>query len=599
MVKREWLLLLFCLPCFYVLSAQNIVIKGVVTDSLQQGLANVNILAEAAEEEGIKFAITGEKGAYSIRLKSNITYHITVNHLGFMEQVVDWNFAKDTTYNFTLVEKDEMLEEVVITSRLPITVKQDTIVYNVDSFTNGKERKLRDILKKLPGAEVDKERHVTVNGKRVTKVMVEGKTFFTGDSKLAVNNIPADAVDQIEILDNYNEVSFLKDLEDSERMAMNIKLKEGKKNFVFGDVEAGAGYGEKESYLLHPTLFYYAPKTNINAIVDINNIGVKSFSFEDYLNFNGGFAEINRNDPASYFRMQNDEFSRYLSNSDFTANTNRFYAFNIRQSLTPFTDFSAYVMASNNSTRTAVDNLYEYNTSETQTTESRNSNNAINTDFILGKLKLTYKPIGNEDLRMETSFKISDNTSSGAVLSTTGDDQKMINTKGTATTYDVTQDVAYSKVLTEKHTGKALMSLFVKSQQPDINWLTNEEILGNNIPLEEAGLFDIYQTKKIQTTSFSGYATDFWKLNYTNHLYTTFGTSLNFNSLNSNTYQLLDDDSVNSFESAGFNNDFTYNLIDIYIGLAYKAKVGKVTFNPSLTHHSYLWDTQQGQDRAS
>jgi len=68
----------------------------------------------------------------------------------------------------------------------------------------------------------------------VTKVLVEDKTFFTGNSKLAVNNIPADAVDKIEILDNYNEVAMLKGLQDSEDMAMNIKLKEDKKKLLLG-----------------------------------------------------------------------------------------------------------------------------------------------------------------------------------------------------------------------------------------------------------------------------------------------------------------------------------------------------------------------------
>ena len=103
-----------------------------------------------------------------------------------------------------------------------------------------------------------------VRGKKVTRVLVENKTFFTGNSKLAVNNIPADAVDKVEVLDNYNEVAMLKGLQDSEDMAMNILLKEDKKKFVFGDIEVGAGI--KDRYLLHPNLFYYSPDTNINFI---------------------------------------------------------------------------------------------------------------------------------------------------------------------------------------------------------------------------------------------------------------------------------------------------------------------------------------------
>ncbi|WP_339614016.1 hypothetical protein [uncultured Winogradskyella sp.] len=137
---------------------------------------------------------------------------------------------------------------------------------------------------------MDREGNVMVNGKKVTKVLVENKPFFTGDSKLAVNNIPADAVAKVEILDNYNEVAMLKGLQDSEDMAMNILLKEDKKKFVFGDVEVGAGIEDR--YLVHPNLFYYSPKTNLNFIGDLNNQGIKSFSFNDYLEFDGGFGRL-------------------------------------------------------------------------------------------------------------------------------------------------------------------------------------------------------------------------------------------------------------------------------------------------------------------
>ena len=122
------------------------------------------------------------------------------------------------------------LEEVLIEQKMAVVVKEDTIVYRTDQFKTGDERKLKDILEKLPGVEVDREGNVKVKGKPVTKLLVDGKTFFTGDEKLGVNNIPSDAVDEIEAIDDYQEVSFLKGLKESDKMALNIKLKEGKKN---------------------------------------------------------------------------------------------------------------------------------------------------------------------------------------------------------------------------------------------------------------------------------------------------------------------------------------------------------------------------------
>src|SRR5690606_5120105 len=159
---------------------------------------------------------------------------LTVSYLGYKPQKLTITTTnQDVIKNFVLKEDPNQLDEVTLNYTPPIVVKKDTITYKVDAFTTGEERKLREVLKKLPGVEVDKAGNVTVQGKKVTKVLVEDKTFFTGNSKLAVNNIPADAVDKVEILDNYNEVAMLKGLQDSDDMAMNIKLKEDKKKFVF------------------------------------------------------------------------------------------------------------------------------------------------------------------------------------------------------------------------------------------------------------------------------------------------------------------------------------------------------------------------------
>ena len=130
-----------------------------------------------------------------------------------------------------------------------------------------------------------------VEGKKVSKVMVEGKDFFDGDSKLATQNIPADALDEIEVLKNYNEIDQLRGLgNDQDNIALNVKLKEGKKNFWFGDI--GAGGGPDERFGFKPNLFYYSPKTSVNILSDWNNLGDIPFTFNDYLRFRGGISSL-------------------------------------------------------------------------------------------------------------------------------------------------------------------------------------------------------------------------------------------------------------------------------------------------------------------
>src|SRR5690606_2011376 len=162
-------------------------------------------------------------------------------------------------------------------------------------FVTGKEKKLEDVIKALPGLDVTEDGEIQVEGKTVQKVMVEGKDFFDGDSKLATKNIPADAVSKVEVLRNYNEVGQLRGVTNTQdQVAINIRLKEGKTNFWFGEVTAGAGYGEKFRYLANPKLFYYSPEYSINIITNFNNNGDVPFTFRDYFNFTGGFRNFNQ-----------------------------------------------------------------------------------------------------------------------------------------------------------------------------------------------------------------------------------------------------------------------------------------------------------------
>jgi hypothetical protein len=176
---------------------------------------------------------------------------------------------------------------------MPVTVRGDTLIYNADSFKNGSERKLEDIIEKLPGVEINEDGQIEVEGKVVNKLMVNGKDFFDGDTKIATKNIPSNAVDKIQVLRNYSEVGQLKGVQNNQdNVAINIKLKEGKENFWFGDVTAGGGVAPSpndELYLVQPKLFYYSPKYSINIIGDMNNIGEVALTNRDLRNFGGGF----------------------------------------------------------------------------------------------------------------------------------------------------------------------------------------------------------------------------------------------------------------------------------------------------------------------
>ena len=161
--------LLFCSAIQEVAYAQNAELKGVVSDSLQDPVPYTNIIATPLVPGGaMTFAITDVQGRYRLELAREITYRLDLTHLGFSKLTDTLSISEDSFRNFILFESTDDLEVVLIETELAVIVKQDTIVYRTDQFKTGEERKLREVLKKLPGVEVDREGNVTVNGKKVT-----------------------------------------------------------------------------------------------------------------------------------------------------------------------------------------------------------------------------------------------------------------------------------------------------------------------------------------------------------------------------------------------------------------------------------------------
>ena len=246
-------LFIFAFLFTYICFSQSVRFDGFIQDEQKNPLEMANIMAvNSATKAMDSYGITNDKGKFQLTLKPNTSYSIKVSYLGMKSKEITISTqSANIVQNIVMDDAGIELQGVEIVREMPVSIKGDTIVYNADSFKSGTEKKLEDVLKKLPGVEVNADGEIEVEGKKVSKLMVEGKDFFDGDTKLGVKNIPADAIDKIQVLRNYNEIGALKGLgNDQDNVAMNIKLKEGKKNFWFGDVTAGTGVGELDSLSL-------------------------------------------------------------------------------------------------------------------------------------------------------------------------------------------------------------------------------------------------------------------------------------------------------------------------------------------------------------
>lgn len=571
--------------------AQQLKLSGQVTDSLNKGLANTNVIARPLIEEAtFQFAITSQDGQYVLKLQESISYELSITHIGFKKIMDTISLSKDTQRDFILQTSTNALDEVIIEAEMAVIVKEDTITYRTDQFKTGEERKLRDIIKKLPGMKVDRAGNVTVNGKPVSKLMVDGKTFFTGDEKLGVNNIPADAVDEIVALDNYSEIAFLKGLEDSDRMALNIKLKEGKKRFLFGDVAVAGGVEER--YKINPSLFYYSPKTAINFIGDLNNTGQKAFTLKDYINFEGGYSAATNTNRLSLIR---DNFYQFLRQDNFKFQRNQFLAGSINQELVPFLEFNAYSIVNSSLTRRDQTTNLDY-FSETANQENRTQTSREEADFSISKLMLKYDNLSSVNYKSNTLFKTSQANTRENLRSQTGSeaDAFRLTSEQNPNNFSFIQEISANKQFSYTHTTSLNLKYEYNDQSNQQDWLFNQPLFSEIIPLVASeNDFNLFQESQESNHLLQFNAKHYWVMNDFNHLYPIAGINYFDTDFSTFDVQILDNGNRSSFEEAGFNNQLDYQLTDAYFGFEYKFKINEFIGKPSLKLHHYNWDVLQ------
>lgn len=585
-------LLLF--PIFFLqlnLQAQTRTLTGKITDSIQTPLENANILARPVSDSlQMVFTISDYKGQYRLKLQENEIYEVTVSYLGFKPLEFKISISADQEKNIKLSPAENMLDEVIVIQDIPVTIKEDTISYNPKVFTTGTERKLKDVLEKLPGIEVDKNGGVKVMGKKVSTLLVDNKPFFGGNTKLGVENIPADAIEGIDAIDNYNAVAFLKGLTDSDKMALNIKLKKDKKRFIFGDIETGLG--TDKHYLTHPNVFYYSPKITINFIGDVNDIGVKSFTIADFMRFEGGVGKLTK-DPSSYFRSMNSDFFQFIDTQDYVTGQNKFGAINFARVINPKWNFAGYTIASNTKNDSRIATLNNYISDATSILENKLETANTDRSFVISKIALDYTPSSSEDVSYAGLLKTTNTSDAGLLISTIPTAQNSLNKNLENTTFQIKQNVEWHKKYSKTHTTSFTIDYQYSKEDPNSNWLTTLPILSGIIPLIEEDRYDIQQFKNTKLNTLELLFKHYWVINKDHHIYTSIGNNTLQEDYNTLDQQNLDSGAVNNFNEAGFNNDLQFGINNFYLGLQHKFQTGIFTGKYGVSAHNYYWNIRQ------
>ncbi|KOS06338.1 TonB-dependent receptor [Flavobacterium akiainvivens] len=579
--------------------AQNVKLSGIIKDSIAP-LEMANIMAiNKATNAMESYGITDDAGRYQLSLKANTAYILKASYIGYAAFEEEYTMPAANTVRVITLKAGIELDALEIVSEMPVTIKGDTIVYNSDSFTNGTERKLEDVLKKLPGVEVDSDGNVKVEGKSVTKLMVEGKDFFDGDTKLGVKNIPADALDKVEVLRNYNEVSQMKGLENNEEnVAMNIKLKEGKKNFWFGDISASASIGEGERYLVNPKLFYYNPKYSINVIGNINNTGELPLSMQDYFNMTGGFRNFMRKGGTTVNVGSNDLGMLTLRNNRAKNIETKFGAANFSYNPSKAWTISGFGIFNSNRNEMEThtrNQILNPQTNEPETTQTVDDRTSQRTDFSLFKLSSSYVPNSNFHLDYDAFLKSSRQTEEAAMYSSvfpeTGQSQDIYTGKK-QNPFSFNQNLNLYYTLNDKNVFSFQVQQLYQEEDPlytanlQNNPFPNTDAGGLNLGLAPSLRYDINQKRFVKTNKFDARADYYYMLTPKSNINLTLGATHSYQNFDSYLFQVLDDDSTNDLDNNTKNN-VSYSFNDVFAALHFKFITGKFTFNPGVAAHSY------------
>ena len=607
------------LVLFFVTSisfSQNIKFEGFIQDVGKSPLEMANVMAVNQVTKAMdSYAITNDKGKYLLNLKPNSNYIIKVSYLGMQSKEISLaTVATNIVQNITLESGGIELEGVEIVREMPVSIKGDTIVYNADSFKSGTERKLEDVLKKLPGVEVNADGEIEVEGKKVTKLMIEGKDFFDGDTKLGVKNIPADAIDKIQVLRNFNDVSALKGLENGdENIAMNIKLKSGKKNFWFGDVNAGGGkQNNSNRYVANPKLFYYSPKYSVNLIANYNNIGELPFTVQDYFKFTGGFRGMMKKGGTNFNVSSNDLGISLLRNNRAKEIETEFGATNFSYNVTKTWSLSGFAIISKtitdtetasqnnrideirNSTGTVINTL---NTNQnTQETAHQKSN------LGLFKLSSSYKPDAklqfDYDVLLKNSKQDEDNNLLSELITTASNGTPPISNSQNITTFKEQNPLSLSQNMSLYYTksDKSVFDIEIQHLYQDEDPFYNANLGQNPFPilgLQSQNRYNVNQNRFVKTNKMDAKIDYYYMLTPKSNINFTFGNTYSFQNFNSHIFQILDNGTTNDLNDADKNNDVSYSFNDAFLGLHFKFIKGKFTFNPGFSFHNYNTSNDQ------
>jgi len=291
-------------------------VRGIVADSAGTGLSGATVVVLTRVDSVLtKFATSGRSGAFTLRRLLAGEYILQVSFVGFQTRRDDFSIT-DSDIDVGIVDLSVLVSEldelVVSAEHIPFVISRDTLNYNARAFETRANAVVEDLLRRLPGIEVEEDGTITAQGETVKNVLIEGKEFFGSDPTIATKNLPADAVERVKVYDKQSDVAEFTGVPDGDHeKTIDLELTEDAKSGYFGKISLGFGgqADDQSRYNGDATINRFTPTTQIGIIANANNTGNSRSGGGNFQSFmgqaGGGGSQMGGNPNAGFSELFN------------------------------------------------------------------------------------------------------------------------------------------------------------------------------------------------------------------------------------------------------------------------------------------------------
>ena len=280
-LRRIFFAVCLMLSASMAASAQGIKITGTLVDrDTKEGVMLATVQMLKPDSTYVSGVLSDEKGNFSIEASATGSYILKFTSVGYtpLTKTVKVDGKKDIALGKITFNADAIMLKgaTVVGQAARVTVQEDTFVYNASAYRTPEGSVVEELVKRLPGAQVSDDGTITINGKEVKKVLVDGKEFMTGDTQTALKNLPTSIIDKIKSYDEKSDLAKVTGIDDGEEQTvLDFGIKKGMNKGVFGNVDASVGTQDRYAEHLMGALF--KDKTRVMLMGNLNNVNDRGF----------------------------------------------------------------------------------------------------------------------------------------------------------------------------------------------------------------------------------------------------------------------------------------------------------------------------------